>query len=247
MSAASEIRPSWRKRKAFFSPSPSISRAPRKCLTCWKLLAGATGAVRADREDAVLRLHRRRPAKRALLGRLRFARALLAPLDDRRDHLGDHVAGAHHHDLVADPDVLPLQVLLVVQGRRPDRDAADVHRLQHREGEQGPVLPTFQTILLSFVVAVRRRELPGDRPARLAAGDAELALKAPVVHLDHHPVDLEVELVAAVLPPAAPLRHVVDSLVLLDVVVDPEAALAQPLDRLAVAVGLPSPRRAPTP
>ena len=46
----------------------------------------------------------------------------------------------------------------------------------------------------------RGRELEGDRPARLAADDAELALQVEVVDLDDDAVDLEVEPLAALLP-----------------------------------------------
>jgi hypothetical protein len=40
MSAGSLISPSSRKRMAFFSPRPSMSMAPRKCLTSWKVWPG---------------------------------------------------------------------------------------------------------------------------------------------------------------------------------------------------------------
>ena len=68
-----------------------------------------------------------------------------------------------------------------------------------------------------------RRELPGHRPARLAAGDAELAPQRALVDLDHDAVDLEVERLAPLLPPQAALDHVVDVLVLGDVAVDRES------------------------
>ena len=45
----------------------------------------------------------------------------LAPLDQRRDDLRDHVAGAGDDHLVALADVLAGQVLLVVEGRRSRR------------------------------------------------------------------------------------------------------------------------------
>jgi len=46
------------------------------------------------------------------------------------DDLGDHVSGALHDDEVALADVLAIDVLLVVERRVRDRDAADVHRLE---------------------------------------------------------------------------------------------------------------------
>ena len=51
-------------------------------------------------------------------------------------HLRDHVAGAQHDHVVAGADVLAREVLLVVQRRHLDRDAADVHRLERRERVQ---------------------------------------------------------------------------------------------------------------
>src|SRR5262249_2444159 len=88
-----------------------------------------------------------------------------------------------------------------------------------------------------------RGELPGDGPARLAAGHAELPLQSAVVHLDHDPVDLEVERIAAALPPAAALSDLIDAVQDRDLVVDLEAPLAQPLERFGVALRLPTPQR----
>ena len=67
-------------------------------------------------------------------------------------------------------------------------------------GTMCPVRPTFQATPRQRGGRRRRRELPGDRPARLAAHHAELALQVEVVHLHDHAVDLEVEPVAALLP-----------------------------------------------
>ncbi len=124
-----------------------------------------------------------------------------------------------------------------------DGDAGDVDGLEHREGQQVARPPHVPDDLVELRRRGRRGELPGDRPARVAARDAELSLQAPVVHLDDDAVDLEVELVAAALPPAAALRHVVDALMQRDIGVHAEAVLAQPLEHLGVAVGLPAPAR----
>jgi len=79
-------------------------------------------------------------------------------------------------------------------------------------GNSAPLRPTFQTTLFSLVVAVVGATLPGDRPARLAAHNPQLAPEATLVHLHHDPVDLVVELVAPPLPPAAAFDHLVDLL-----------------------------------
>ena len=111
-----------------------MSIAPRetKCLSSCQRAPGAV-AVGALREDAVLRLDRRRVAERAARGRARAPRAALA-LDDvrrRRDDLRDHVAGAQHDHLLAGPDVLAREVLLVVKRRQLDRHAAHGDGLEH--------------------------------------------------------------------------------------------------------------------
>jgi hypothetical protein len=79
------------------------------------------------------------------------------------------------------------------------------------------------------------RELPGDCPARIAPHDAEAALQLDVVDLDHHAVDLEVELAAALLPGQAARDDLVLGGQARDVVVDAEAVALQPLQRVPVA------------
>ena len=152
-----------------------------------------------------------------------------------REHLRDHVAGAQDDHLVADADVLAREVLLVVQRRELDGHAADVDRLEHGERVQVAELADVPHDVLERRDLGRRRELPGDRPARVAADDAEAALELEVVDLHDDAVDLEVQAAAALLPGQA----LGDDLVLvgeqLDVGVDPEAVLAQPLQRLPVA------------
>ena len=78
----------------------------------------------------------------------------------------------------------------------------------------------------------RRRELPGDRPARVAPDRAEPALQLEVRDLHDDAVDLESSRAAAVLP----LQALLDDRLLVvehdDLVVDGEAVLAQPLEHL---------------
>ena len=77
--------------------------------------------------------------------------------------------------------------------------------------------PTFQTIRFSFVVAViggnfQATAQRGSRPATPSSRHS-----AALVDLDDHAVDLEVERLAALLPPAAALDDLVGRLVLCDV------------------------------
>ncbi len=101
-------------------------------------------------------------------------------------------------------------------------------------GCRSPNLPTFHSIAFKRRHRRGRRELPGDRPARIAAHDAEPALELEVVDLHDDAVDLEVQRAAAVLPGEALRDHLVLGLEPLDVAVDAEAARAQPLQRLPV-------------
>ena len=94
--------------------------------------------------------------------------------------------------------------------------------------------PTFQTTCQHRRRRRRRRELPGDRPARLAPDHAQLAPQRPLVDLDDDAVDLVVELLAPLLPPVAALDDALDARVVLGVGIDLEAALAQPLDLVHV-------------
>jgi hypothetical protein len=108
-------------------------------------------------------------------------------------------------------DVLALEVLLVMERRGAHRDAADMDGLEHGEREQVSGAADVPDDLVELRGRGGRSELPGDRPAWLPPGDAQLALQAAVVDLDDDSVDLEVERLAAALPPAAALGHLVDS------------------------------------
>ena len=74
-------------------------------------------------------------------------------------------------------------------------------------GCRSPNLPTFHMMSLSVGDLRRRRELPGDRPARIAPDDAQAALQLELVDLDDDAVDLEVQRAAAVLPRAGTARR----------------------------------------
>jgi hypothetical protein len=151
-----------------------------------------------------------------------------------RDDLRDDVAGAGDDHVVALADVLAPQVLLVVQRGELDRDAADVDRLEPGERVQVAVLADVPEDLVQVGELGRRRELPRDRPPRVAPDRAEAPLQLEVVDLDHDAVDLELQRAA----PALPVLALGDDRVLvgeqLDVAVDAEAVLAQPREALGV-------------
>ena len=214
MSAGSAIRPSWRKRSACFSPRPSMSIVPRetKCLTCWKVWPGQprrlgqivnTASLGLDRRrcrtpgtsSAGCALRRRFPLRFWISGEITWGITSPARVTTTSSPLAD---------------VLSRQVLLVVERRGRDRDAADVDRLEHRERDQAAVAADVPDDLVELRRRGDRRELPRDRPARLAADDAQLAPQRALVDLDHDAVDLGVEALAALLPPLAALDDLVD-------------------------------------
>ena len=93
--------------------------------------ARRAGAVRAAVHRLALGLDDLRAAERAVRRHRERLRAL-AVRPGRPDDLRDHVAGALDDHVVALADLLAVDVLLVVQRRARDRDAADLDGLEHR-------------------------------------------------------------------------------------------------------------------
>ena len=114
--------------------------------------------------------------------------------EHRADDLRDHVAGALDDHDVALADVLAVDVLLVVERRLGDGDAADLDRLQLRPRVERARAADADVDLFSFVCRGHRRPLVGARPARAAVQRAEPLLLLDRVDLAHHAVDLVVEL-----------------------------------------------------
>ena len=160
------------------------------------------------------------------------ALGVLDHVGGRGDDLGDHVPGAHHDHLLALAQVLAHEVLLVVQGGELDRDAPDGDRGEHRVGAQVAELAHVPHHPLERGHGGGGRELPGDRPARLAPDGPQAPVQGEVVDLHHRPVDLEVELPAAALPFAALGDHLLLGGERADAGVDAEAVLGEPLQRL---------------
>ena len=111
-----------------------------------------------------------------------------------------------------------------------------MHRLEHRVRVQVAELARVPPDLPELGDGGGRRELPGDRPAGIAADHAEAALERELIDLDHHPVDLELQRAAAPLPGLALAHHRLLGVELLDVRVHREAVRAQPLQRIPVGL-----------
>ena len=166
--------------------------------------------------------HERRAAHRAVGGEHPGLGSLGAVDDHRSDDLGDHVAGLAHDDRVAGADVLHLHLVLVVQGRHAHGRPPDEHRIEDGERSGAAGAPDRHLDREQGGRAFLRRELVGDRPARRPRREPEHLALRPVVDLDDHAVDLEVELVSTLLPVEAVLGDRVDRLERDDVGVDRE-------------------------
>ena len=163
----------------------------------------------------------------------RVGRALL---QHRRHDLGDHVAGAAHDHRVALAHVLAVQLVLVVQRRERDGRAADEDRIEHGERRDLAGAAGVDGDALDARGALLGGELVRDRPARRAAGRAELVAQRQLVDLHHHAVDLVGQLVAALSASARSRRTPrAASATSDDLVVDRQAGGAQAVERLAVA------------
>src|SRR5581483_3780518 len=151
--------------------------------------AGGTRPVRAAVHRLALGLHDVRAAQRALCRHPELLRALAVPAGGA-DDLGDDVARPLHDDVVALADLLAVDVLLVVQRRPRDDDAADLDRLEHRPRIERAGAADADRDLVQARHRRHRRPLVRTRPARPRVQRAEPALLLVVVDLDDDAVDL---------------------------------------------------------
>ena len=135
--------------------------------------AAGVGAVDPHR---ALVLDDRRVADRAALGHRELALVAVAPLDQRANDLGDHVAGLLEHDPVADPDVLAPDLVEVVERGPGDGRTGHLGGRQVRDRRQRPGPAHVRDDVLDEGLDLLGRELEGDRPARGAADHAQARL-----------------------------------------------------------------------
>src|SRR6476659_8396563 len=178
-----------------------------------------------------LGLHDLDSAKRAV-GRHAEPLRALAVLSGRPDDLRDHVAGPLDDHEVALTDVLAVDVLLVVERRRRDRDTTHVDRLELRPGIERAGASDPDVDPLEPGHRRRRSPLEGACPPRALVKRAEAALLVEVVDLDHDAVDLVVELRTPRLPRLGPLGDLLDRLEPLGVRIRAEPVLAKPTQHL---------------
>ena len=160
---------------------------------------GRTGAVGAPpvrlaggaRGHASTGRARRRERERLGVGR---------PLGEHDlDDIGDHVARALDQDRVAHPDVLPADLVLVMEAHVPDRHAGQLHGRELGGRRQRARLADVHLDRLDHGRRLTRGELECDGPSRMVCRRAEPALVIERLHLDHGPVGIVAEPVAVAL------------------------------------------------
>jgi hypothetical protein len=131
-------------------------------------------------------------------------------LDDRPDDLRNDVSGFLQHDGVADPDVLPADLIEVVERRSRDRRAGDLDGRQvgDRRHRAGPT--DVHNDVLEVRLDLLRRELVGNRPTRSPGDHPESLLLIECVDLHDDAVGLVRQLVAGFTPAFRERDHAID-------------------------------------
>ena len=203
-----------------------------------ELLADAGGAseVRAVVAHGTLVAHDRRRAHRTDGRHLVFALVARALAREGANDLRDDVAGLLEHDVVPDPDVLPSDLVEVVERRPRDRRAGDLGRLQVGDRRQRSGPADVRDDVLDDGLDLLGRELEGDRPARGTAHHAEPLLLIESIDLDDDAVRLIRQVVALLAPILGEHDHGLDVEPGPAIRVDREAESREPIERRRLAI-----------
>ena len=157
-------------------------------------------------------------------------------LDHDAEHLRDDVAGALDAHGVADPHVLAGDLVLVVERRIGDDDAADGHRLEPRHRGQRPGAADLDVDAVQDRGRLLGRELVRRRPARAARDEAEPLLQVEPVDLVDDAVDVVAERRAAGLDVAIDREHLLDRTREPGERIDAKAAALEPFEHAELGV-----------
>ena len=153
------------------------------------------GVVRAANENAFFVFNERRLALGAdrRKGKLRqiVGPAMRFDPNDVRNHL----AGLFYDHEVADANVFAFDFFRVVQAGAAHRRPGEFDRLQVGDRRDRARLADLHANAVQLRLGLILFELVGDYPPRRLRRAAELFALGIVVHLEHEPVDLEVEFV----------------------------------------------------
>ena len=122
------------------------------------------------------------------------------PFLDHLDDVRNHFPGALDDHGVADAQAQPLDFVHVVQRRTADRDAADLHRLEHRHRRERARAPHLKNDVVHDRRFLPRRIFVGDGPARSLRRETQFLLQRDFVDLDHDAVDFVRQFLALAFP-----------------------------------------------
>ena len=155
--------------------------------------AGQGESRRAACDRFALRPFDRRAAGRTPFRHRNAPRGLRPFRLDHFGHLRDHVAGAMHHDRVAQPQIEALDFVHVVQGRVRHRGAPDKDGRELGDGGDGAGAAYLELHAPQFGRRLFRRILVGDGPPRSPRHIAEGVLHGEGVDLNDNAIDVVTE------------------------------------------------------
>ena len=151
----------------------------------------------------------RRAADRAHVGENELRPSLVRCVAHDFEDLRDHVARALHDDRVADAHVLARDLVLVVERRVRDHDAADRDGLELRDRSERAGPPDLDLDPFKHGRGALGRKFVRQRPARRPGDEAEAGLQGEVVDLVDDAVDVIAERCALLLDLAVMREHLV--------------------------------------
>ncbi len=143
------------------------------------------------------------------------------------DDFGDDIARPMDDNAGSDVHALFVDLRLVVHRHVADGHAADHHRRDVGDRCEHAGAADVAGDLFHRRLCLLRRVLEGDRPAGRACDETKLELLRETVDLDHHTVDLMLQLMASSLPLGVILDHLFDRVEPSAVLVDAEPHLLQ--------------------
>ncbi len=129
-------------------------------------------------------------ANRAMVGKDVGQGFRRSALRHRSQDLRNDVARALQHHGVANANILAGDFVLVVQRGPRHKHAADIDRLQRRDRRQRAGTADLDQNVLQNRRRLLGGKLPGDGPARFAAGETKSGLQRQVIDLVHHAIDV---------------------------------------------------------
>ena len=210
--------------------------------------AGAAGASALLAGRGFLAHHIGVQRARTFFRKMKDPRVRGSLVEHDLEHLRDHVAGALHHDRVADADVdaAPdrlavaadaLDVILVVQRDILHDDAADADRLELADRCEGAGAPDLNLDVPEHGHGTLGGELVRDRPAWRARYESQAFLPIYTVDLVDDTVDVVVEMRTLRFDLAMKGDQLLDRVTELHQRIGLEAAALEPADHAGLRVG----------